>query len=291
MIPDLDFVNGQPYAAQQIVIRQNAIPYHLHRTYELLHIRSGSGTYCIGSHLGLFQSGDLFLISPNLPHRFVAIDQPYACHASSPIESTLVHFRPDCFGNKFLDLPENRRLRHLFDQTDASLKITGEHRNLIVERMLSLAQGKPIGFVVELLWIFSLLSEAKPAGCRLANNIVPSDPQLSRLAGYIDDHLHHKMTIHDIANHMHMSVATCCRFFRRHMDTTFSNYLCQSRLHFACALMKQPDLSIHQIALSSGFNSLGNFISKFKRYTGFSPREYRLLLRKICADDRGDLAF
>ena len=44
--------------------------WHYHPEIELLYIKRSCGTWLIGDHIGHFQSGDIIMIGPNVPHCF-----------------------------------------------------------------------------------------------------------------------------------------------------------------------------------------------------------------------------
>lgn len=56
---------------------------------------------------------------------------------------------------------------------------------------------------------------------------------------------------------------------------TPSDYIRNIRLKRACELLRRPDIEVTQVAYKIGFTSQPHFSSHFKRYTGFSPSEYR----------------
>ncbi|MDE5848539.1 MAG: helix-turn-helix transcriptional regulator, partial [Muribaculaceae bacterium] len=56
---------------------------------------------------------------------------------------------------------------------------------------------------------------------------------------------------------------------------TPSDYIRNIRLKRACELLKRHDIEVTQVAYKIGFTSQPHFSSHFKRYTGFSPSEYR----------------
>lgn len=56
---------------------------------------------------------------------------------------------------------------------------------------------------------------------------------------------------------------------------TPSDFIRNVRLKRACELLKKPDVEITQVAYTIGFTSQPHFSTAFKRYTGYSPSEYR----------------
>lgn len=56
---------------------------------------------------------------------------------------------------------------------------------------------------------------------------------------------------------------------------TPSDYIRNIRLKRACELLKRNDIEVTQVAYKIGFASQSHFSTHFKRYTGYSPSEYR----------------
>ena len=66
--------------------------------------------------------------------------------------------------------------------------------------------------------------------------------------------------------------------FKKTTGYTYSEYLNAKKLGFACAMMKRKDLTLTDIALSSGFASAASFNRAFKSVLGENPKEYRAKL-------------
>jgi AraC-like DNA-binding protein len=52
-------------------------------------------------------------------------------------------------------------------------------------------------------------------------------------------------------------------------------YLINIRISEAIKLLRNPDLSITDIALDTGFYSSQHFSTTFRKLTGYTPREFR----------------
>lgn len=85
--------------------------------------------------------------------------------------------------------------------------------------------------------------------------------------GYPDIHLTAEIAM--------MSVRT----FQRRLaanDITYSRLIEQARFHEAVRFLKEPELKIVHIASKLGYQDSAHFTRAFKRWTGISPREFRL---------------
>ena len=73
--------------------------------------------------------------------------------------------------------------------------------------------------------------------------------------------------------YMNMSEAYFSRFFKKISGMTFSMYLNHIRVNKAIDLIQNQDMSMTEIAMNCGFDTIRNFNRVFKQITGYSPRE------------------
>ena len=74
-------------------------------------------------------------------------------------------------------------------------------------------------------------------------------------------------------DYMHMSEAYFSRFFKRISGMTFSMYLNYIRVNKAIDLIRNREMSMTEIAMSCGFDTIRNYNRVFRQITGYSPRE------------------
>ena len=94
---------------------------------------------------------------------------------------------------------------------------------------------------------------------------------------YIDSHYTEELTLDDIADFSGFSKYHFTRLFKQYTDSTFYDYLSFRRIKSAEELLANPELSITEIALQSGFSSISTFNRIFKQKKGCTPSEYRSL--------------
>ncbi len=92
---------------------------------------------------------------------------------------------------------------------------------------------------------------------------------------YIDSHYTEELNLEDIASSIGFSKYHFSRLFKQYTNYTFCAYLCHRRIKVAEELLEQPDLSITEVALQSGFPSISTFNRLFKQQKGCTPSEYR----------------
>lgn len=92
---------------------------------------------------------------------------------------------------------------------------------------------------------------------------------------YIDSHYMEDLNIDDIAASVGFSKYHFSRLFKQYTNQTFCAYVTRRRIKVAEEYLAQPDLSITEVALHSGFPSISTFNRVFKQVKGCTPSEYR----------------
>ena len=95
------------------------------------------------------------------------------------------------------------------------------------------------------------------------------------ICNYINEHCCEPLNLDDIAKQAGFSKYHFTRLFKQFTATTFYQYLNQKRIKHAGRLLADPDISVTDAALSSGYTSLSSFIRMFKIINGCTPTEYR----------------
>lgn len=91
------------------------------------------------------------------------------------------------------------------------------------------------------------------------------------LSNYGDDEL----SIHKVANHLHISPSYLSLIFKKNTEVTFLKYIVSIRLEAAKDLLVNSDLKTTEIAERIGYPDINYFSYFFKKNFGISPREYR----------------
>lgn len=92
---------------------------------------------------------------------------------------------------------------------------------------------------------------------------------------YINTYLGEDLSLEAIAAEVGMSQYYFCRLFKQSIGLAPYQYVIQQRVERAKRLLKQPELSISDIALQCGFASQGHLNLHFKRLVGVTPRHFR----------------
>ncbi len=105
------------------------------------------------------------------------------------------------------------------------------------------------------------------------NDAVLIEKIIQEINGHLEDP---NLNVEKLCQEVGLSRAHLNRRMKELFGLTPSEFIRNIRLRKACDLLKQGDVDISQIAYSVGFTSQPHFSTAFKRFTGFSPSEYRI---------------
>ena len=92
---------------------------------------------------------------------------------------------------------------------------------------------------------------------------------------YIDAHCTEDLTLDEIAKIAGFSKYHFSRLFKQFTNNTFYKYLNQKRIELALILLADPEISVTETAMQSGFANPSTFIRVFKAEKGCTPTEFR----------------
>lgn len=99
--------------------------------------------------------------------------------------------------------------------------------------------------------------------------------RILNVASYMDDHCASTLKLPDLARAACMSPTKFKGCFKAVTGSTVTEYVQSRRISQAEQLLRQPDLSIEQVARTVGYTCASRFAELFRRETGLLPSEYR----------------
>jgi two-component system response regulator YesN len=107
-----------------------------------------------------------------------------------------------------------------------------------------------------------------------------SDIIINKAKEYIDNHYSSDISLDDVANYVFLTPVYFSRFFKNKTNESFTDYLIKVRMKQAIKLLMQ-NTKIYEVSELVGYKSSKYFIRLFKKYTGYTPKEYCLKILKV----------
>lgn len=274
VLEQIDSKNGQhSFIAFTITQSRFDFFWHYHPEYELTLIIKGRGRRLVGDSHEQFESGDLVLLGPDLPHTWISDDK----HKEKEI-AVVIQFSSN-FIKRFTELAELTSINKLLTLAKQGISFKGEITAEFVEQMKQLPKKSGVERVMGLLYIFQELSKMKLSV--LASEYYQplkgkeNEKRINKVCQYVQKHAVEALTIHKAATLIHLSPSAFCKFFKRMTGTTFSDYVNDIRIANVCNQLITTDMPVAEIAYSNGFETLTYFNRIFLKKKNMTPTQYR----------------
>lgn len=108
------------------------------------------------------------------------------------------------------------------------------------------------------------------------NNIKHVDV-IYKTTSYIKEHVCEKISLEQVADHVHLSKSYLSRIFKEEMNCNFTTYINKIRIDKSKAYLLNEKLSLTDVAMLTGFDDQSYFTKVFKKSIGISPGRFREL--------------
>ena len=99
--------------------------------------------------------------------------------------------------------------------------------------------------------------------------------RMRKVHEYVMQNYRGSLRLDEVASLAGMATAAFCRYFKARTNKTFSDFVSELRVGYACKLLMENKLNVTQVCYESGFNTLSNFNKQFKDLQDKTPSEYR----------------
>ncbi len=128
---------------------------------------------------------------------------------------------------------------------------------------------------------YKLMAEMISTYCRLVNNHSMANYSLliRKTLVCIDSNLAGDLTLHALAAMQNISSGYLSALFKKEVGKTLTDYVNGKRMRQAAKLLSSTVLQIQTIAQYCGIPDMNYFSKMFKRYRGYTPKEFRRSLQ------------
>lgn len=239
---------------------------HSHNFAEILFVMKGKGQVFYDNDVREITSGDIIVYNAGLPHREQSSD-------SDPLELLFIGLDKV----EITDLPYN----HLIPSNYSTIYATGDMEDIfrmyftiIVDEMagkdkfyIEIAKNAAITLVMYLYRLINRFDDV--------SNVLEARAVIDDVLNYIDTHFLEPITLDDIASACHISKSYLSHMFSDIKKQTVTQYILDKRLEKSRHQLEKTNLTVEEIALSSGFNNASYFSRVFKEYYNMTPLSYR----------------
>lgn len=256
---------------------------HAHVSYEMLFILEGQAQLQVGARRWVAQGGDLIFLSPFEEHATALIQPPYRRYYAliPPDEMQAMGLEPALLsvfrmhGGDFPYALQTGKWRARFEGYFA---------------LLQEAAARPAAEqAVRLRALMALvLTDAQALAPRLFAPAFANTPlPMQQILDTLEQDFSAPFSLAELARRFHVSPGCLSSHFRRSVGMSPMQYVMNTRLTRAKALLLKTPLSVGEIALRCGFQDGSNFSRRFRQQFGLSPLAFRRQFRSAAENRLG----
>ena len=251
--------------------------WHWHPEIEITYVQKGTMCYKVNHMVYHLKEGDIVFNNSGALHSGTMENQKDCAYIPVTFDSRLIYgFFQSTVNSKYVDpvIQDSMLPAICIDQSEPWHKPFREY----LLRIIDLDEKKPdfyeLDITICLQSMWRLLLEHityEPQASR--ENSLEYD-RIKKILSYIEENHQNKITLNDIAGHIHLCESECTRLFKRHMNTTLFAFLQEYRIERSLEFL-QDDQPVSAVADKAGFSDPNYYSKVFAKIKGCSPREYR----------------
>lgn len=252
-------------------------PAHWHTTPEIIMPTENIYTVECYNQIITLREGDIILICPGCIHTLYA-----------PEKGRRIIFQADINPLRFM-----KEIETLVTIISPLIVITPENFPSIYDKLKSLlleikdeylsssTSFSEVSIYSKTLEIITLIGRSRAAaGMETPSPDAPRKHEeyiekFIEICNYISAHCSDELNLEAVASMSGFSKFYFSRLFKQFTNVSFYKYVNQKRIEKAAEMLTEPNISITNVALSCGFESLSSFIRMFKIVKGCTPTEFR----------------
>ncbi len=276
-------------------ISNRTVDPHCHEFVEFIYIYSGKGKHEYQGTTYEVAAGDVLIIEPEAVHA-------YHVGKNERMEIFNVLFHPSFFSKELGILAKESSFVQFYflepflrasSPIPSHLHLIPTERitlQLLIEQMMAEYREKKHGYKVllktKLMECFIYLSRCylrreQASLTKEANEQV----LMEQVTRFVQANFDKPITLEQVGQLCGMSESGLRHKFKAHTGMSLLDYRNSVRIGIAKQLLQQTDWPVSEIALETGFNDISFFNRVFKQYCQQSPRQYRMQLLAVGADE------
>ncbi|RRQ48011.1 AraC family transcriptional regulator [Maribacter algicola] len=279
----LHFIDRKSSVTNSLSVTRNSYPHflklwHFHPELELVMIIKSTGTRFVGDSIEKFNEGEVVLLGKNLPHMWINDPDYYTGNTDMIAEAIAVHFKKEFLGDTFFEVPEMLKITNLIHKASLGMVFTNVDNDLRA-KIKSLVNLRDFEKVITLLQILQELAEDTQARILSSNGFIKpfnqdASQDLEKIYEYIYKNFNKPISSRKVAEIANMNSSAFSRFFTKIHRKSFTRYLNEIRIGYACKMLIEGEQKIISICYESGFRNVSNFNRQFKLIRGITPNEF-----------------
>lgn len=241
---------------------KNSKVVHWHNYYTIDFVLSGEGIHHLNGCDYPVQKGDIVLVKPTDIHYI---------YSNTMMKTVAIRFTDYAMDNKYIHLMQYPTAIHRLSEEDSNLltmycnSISRCNSSLLINPEDALCQDE---LLLSFRLVLVLLARQKNSFPTITAN------RVTKIIQYLNMHFRKQISQEKIADMFGLNPTYFSVWFKKHVGTSYIDYINSRRIEYACYMLKNGSPVIES-CFESGFCSLSHFNHVFKKTLGKRPSEYK----------------
>ena len=275
-----DFQSQKSLMPECLILKKHNVgtvfyDFHHHDLYEILYIVKGKVVYLVENKKYTLESGEMVLISPSILHKLQTI-------VEEPCERIVITFTERFAKNNSTNNTDLLRIFKVMNESKYhKLSFNNAYKRKL-EALLDTMQrimfeeryGTDVIYNASFCSLMVLINSELESNESEFHPITFENELILEAGNYIEDHLHERLSVDDIAKHVSLSASRLHHVFKYETGISILKYINKKRLAKAKELLKTGDPIIN-IYHKCGFQDYTSFFRAFKKEYNITPKEFQ----------------
>ncbi len=267
------------FAVRVIDLPYFSTEFHFHKECQLVYVVESEGRRIIGDNVENFNSDELILLGPDIPHVWHNDRKYFDRDNSAHARSVALFIDPDKLLASMAQFGLERQTELLLKKSQRGMKFSGQAKKTLKNILLEMTDQQPFAQLISFMRILDTLTRTREYTLLASHGYVNTyqakdNDRIDTVFKYVFSHFKNEMQLDDVAKLVNMNKQAFCRYFKSRTQKTFVQFVNEVRIGHACKLLAEGDHPIAALAYECGFNSLSNFNRFFREIKLMTPRDY-----------------
>lgn len=256
------------------------VPPHWHHEWELMLVERGAIKATLAGEGALLRAGQGYFAGADTLHSMICADE-------GPCRYRSIVFDPGLISGAVGSAFDIKYMRPLLERGPAFLLLdqeAGWQAGLFeaFAQAFTACENEGFGYEFTVRHALSQIALAflqhsePPVVSRAATQ---REQRLKRMVQWFDENYAQPFALAALAGAVHCSARECERIFKELLHLSPKAYLLRRRVAAAMSLLESGDTPVVEVAACCGFADHSYFSKQFRAVTGYSPREYRRMMK------------
>lgn len=255
--------------------------WHWHPEIELTLIKKGQMIYKVNDHVFHLHQGMALLNNTGSLHSGCMFENQDCEYVSVTFDPKLIYgYENSLIYSKYVSpITKDLALPAIYFDLSESW-----HQDItdLLRAIIEVGQKHPSCYELDILinlekmWKLLILNYDSPAS--ISSYDKRNYERIRSILSYIEANYTNKLTLEEIAEHIHLCKSECCRLFKQYMKIPLFEFILAYRIEKSLSYLHNSNYSISAIAANVGFNDSNYYSKVFSKIKGCPPTRYRKAL-------------